>query len=81
LEETQLPKLAHRSCLAAFNLGNAIGVWLGGMGINPGPGLGAETWVAALLPVLGLAVALWSVRLDTRRPRRAPVLVCAETTL
>lgn len=81
MEETQRPKPAHRSRLAAFNLGNAMDAWLGGMVINPGPGLGTVTWMAALLPVLGLAVVLWSVRLDTGRPRRAPVLLCAATTL
>jgi DHA1 family inner membrane transport protein len=73
--------LASSFNIAAFNLGNAIGAWLGGVVISHGPGLGAVTWVAALLPVLGLAVALWSVRLDTRLPRRLPAVACAETVL
>jgi DHA1 family inner membrane transport protein len=62
--------LASSFNIAAFNLGNATGAWLGGMVISHGPGLGAVTWAAALLPLLGLAVALYSVRLD--RPRREP---------
>ncbi|HEV2682497.1 MAG TPA: MFS transporter, partial [Rhodanobacter sp.] len=73
--------LASSFNIAAFNLGNAIGAWLGGMVISRGPGLGAVTWVAALLPVLGIAVALRSVQLDTRRPRRATAVACAETIL
>ena len=73
--------LASSFNIAAFNLGNAIGAWLGGVVISHGLGLGAVTWVAALLPVLGLVVALWSVRLDTRRPRRLPAVACAETVL
>jgi len=73
--------LASSFNIAAFNLGNAIGAWLGGVVISHGPGLGAVTWVAALLPVLGLVVALWSVRLDTRLPRRLPAVACAETVL
>jgi MFS transporter, DHA1 family, inner membrane transport protein len=72
--------LASSFNIAAFNLGNAIGAWLGGMVISHGLGLGAVTWVAALLPVLGLAVALCSVRLDTVRTRRASIMTCAETT-
>jgi MFS transporter, DHA1 family, inner membrane transport protein len=72
--------LASSFNIAAFNLGNAIGAWLGGMVISHGLGLGAVTWVAALLPVLGLAVALCGVRLDTVRTRRASIMTCAETT-
>jgi DHA1 family inner membrane transport protein len=73
--------LASSFNIAAFNLGNAIGAWLGGVVISHGPGLSAVTWVAALLPVLGLLVALWSVRLDTRLPRHLPAAACAETIL
>jgi DHA1 family inner membrane transport protein len=73
--------LASSFNIAAFNLGNAIGAWLGGAVISHGPGLGAVTWVAALVPVLGLAVALYSVRLDAPRPRRLNVAACTETSL
>lgn len=61
--------LASSFNIAAFNLGNAIGAWLGGMVISHGPGLGAVTWSAAWLPLLGLAVATWSVRLDGQPQR------------
>ncbi|MDP9898866.1 MFS transporter [Variovorax ginsengisoli] len=61
--------LASSLNIAAFNLGNAIGAWLGGMTIAHGPGLGALGWVAALVTLAGLGVAVWSRRLD-RRPCR-----------
>jgi DHA1 family inner membrane transport protein len=64
--------LASSLNIAAFNLGNALGAWTGGLVIDHGPGLSALTWVAALITLTGLAAALWSVRLDRRRP--APAL-------
>lgn len=60
--------LASSFNIAAFNLGNAIGAWLGGVVISHGPGIGAMTWVAALVTVSGLLVALVSVRLDRAQP-------------
>ncbi|QNP42131.1 MFS transporter [Lysobacter terrestris] len=65
--------LASSFNIAAFNLGNAIGAWLGGAVITHGLGLGAIPWTAALLTVGGLAIVLWSVRLQARS-ERAPVL-------
>jgi len=73
--------LASSFNIAAFNLGNAIGAWLGGAVISHGPGLGAVPWVAALLPLLGLGVALGSVRLAARRRGPAPIIARAETIL
>lgn len=55
--------------IAAFNLGNAIGAWLGGMVISQGWGLGALPWAAATMPAAALLVALWSVRRDAARAR------------
>jgi DHA1 family inner membrane transport protein len=54
--------------IAAFNLGNAIGAWLGGATIAYGLSLAALPWVAAALSAIGLAVATWSVLLD--KPQR-----------
>ncbi|CAN7450523.1 MFS transporter [Variovorax sp. LjRoot130] len=65
--------LASSLNIAAFNLGNALGAWVGGMVIDRGPGLGALGWVAALLTLAGLAIALWSRALD----RRELPLACA----
>lgn len=61
--------LASSLNIAAFNLGNALGAWLGGNVIDNGAGLPALPWVAALVTVAGLAVALWSVRLQQRSVR------------
>jgi MFS transporter, DHA1 family, inner membrane transport protein len=52
--------LASSLNIGAFNLGNALGAWLGGVVVARGPGLGALTWVAALVTLAGLLVALWS---------------------
>ncbi len=64
--------LASSFNIAAFNLGNAIGAWLGGFVIDHGPGLGAVTWVAGLVPLAALAVALAALRLEKRDVRLAP---------
>ncbi|RIX85377.1 MFS transporter [Acidovorax cavernicola] len=58
--------LASSLNIAAFNLGNALGAWVGGVTIDHGPGLHALGWVAALLTLVGLAIALWSRTLDRR---------------
>lgn len=62
--------LASSLNIAAFNLGNAFGAWLGGVTIEHGPGLAAVTWVAALVPLASLVLALISLRLD-KRPQTA----------
>ncbi|MBZ8142653.1 MFS transporter [Rubrivivax gelatinosus] len=61
--------LASSLNIAAFNLGNAIGAALGARVIDSALGLGALPWVAALLTLAGLVVAVFSVRLDRRMPR------------
>jgi DHA1 family inner membrane transport protein len=58
--------LASSLNIAAFNLGNALGAWVGGVVIERGPGLGALGWVAGLLTLFGLGIALWSRTLDRR---------------
>ena len=68
--------LASSLNIAAFNLGNALGAWVGGVVIDHGPGLRALGWVAALLTLVGLAIALWSRSLDRRETAR-PVADCA----
>lgn len=68
--------LASSFNIAAFNLGNAIGAWLGGAIIDRGPGLEAIPWIAALVPLSGLVLAVVSHRLETRRSKPVPVPVC-----
>jgi DHA1 family inner membrane transport protein len=63
--------LASSLNIAAFNLGNALGAWLGGVVIDHGPGLGAIPWVAALVTATGLAIAFTGLRLDAVRQAEA----------
>ncbi|MFZ4288501.1 MFS transporter [Variovorax sp. HJSM1_2] len=61
--------LASSLNIAAFNLGNALGAWMGGVVIAQGPGLAALGWVAGLLTLVGLVLTWWSRALE--RPRSA----------
>ena len=58
--------LASSLNIGAFNLGNALGAWLGGVVIVHGPGLGAVAWAAMLVTLGGLGVALWARALQRR---------------
>ena len=62
--------LASSLNIAAFNLGNALGAWVGGVVIERGAGtqgLQHLGMAAAALTVAGLLLALWSHALDRRR--------------
>jgi DHA1 family inner membrane transport protein len=63
------PLLASAANIAAFNLGNALGAWLGGLAIDGGLGYTAPNWIGALLVASGLMVALLSGVLDRRSVR------------
>lgn len=65
--------LASSLNIAAFNLGNAIGAWVGGLTIEHGPGLAHLPIVAALFPVAAVALALVAMRRDRRRSELLPV--------
>jgi len=67
------PNLASAFNIAAFNLGNAAGAWLGGLTIDHGPGLAATPLVAAAVTTGGLVIALYS----WKRDRRPAVLAAA----
>lgn len=58
--------LASSMNIAAFNLGNAIGAWAGGVTIEHGPGLAALPLVAALFPLAGLGLTFVALRIDRR---------------
>ncbi|GHE81394.1 MFS transporter [Amycolatopsis deserti] len=67
------PALASAANIAAFNLGNAGGAWLGGLAIGHGLGYTAPNWIGAALAAAGLGVALVSGALDRRpAPRTQP---------
>jgi MFS transporter, DHA1 family, inner membrane transport protein len=70
--------LASSFNIAAFNLGNAIGAWLGGFVIDHGPGLGSVTFVAGLVPLAALAVAFSALRLERRDAGLVPAPSAAE---
>jgi MFS transporter, DHA1 family, inner membrane transport protein len=69
--------LASSLNIGAFNLGNALGAWLGGVVVAHGPGLGALTWVAALVTTFGLSLALWARQRENGTPR-LPTRVCPD---
>lgn len=64
------PALASAANIAAFNLGNAAGAWLGGVAIDAGFGYTAPNWVAALMAVAALGVAVAGGRIRTPVPLR-----------
>ncbi len=66
------PALASAANIAAFNLGNAAGAWLGGVAIGAGFGYTAPNWVGAALALAALGVAVASgVSGRARRSRPA----------
>jgi len=72
--------LASSFNIAAFNLGNAIGAWIGGVVIDHGPGLAGVTWAAALLPIAAFFVALWALRTTPAVPPKVELAAggCAD---
>ncbi|MEY9999330.1 DHA1 family inner membrane transport protein [Sinorhizobium fredii] len=52
--------------IAAFNLGIALGAWLGGAVVDSALGLGATPWVGAILVSHALLLTVWSGALDRR---------------
>jgi DHA1 family inner membrane transport protein len=55
--------LASSFNIAAFNLGNAVGAWAGGVVIDHGIGLAFVPLTAALFPLAAIVVAFFAVRL------------------
>ena len=64
--------LASSLNIAAFNLGNAFGAWLGGAVITQGLGYGAIAPIAAIVPLAALGLAALAVALDRRSARLVP---------
>jgi len=65
------PNLASTLNIGAFNVGNAMGAWLGGLAITHGIGLAALPWVAAAVAIAALVLTWAAARLDARAPLRA----------
>ena len=53
---TTAPTLASGANIGAFNVGNALGAWLGGVTITAGLGYTSPIWAGAGITLLGLAV-------------------------
>lgn len=70
------PSLASGANIAAFNLGNAFGAWIGGLTLAAGLGFTSPLWAGAAITLLGLGVYLLAVRLPggerARSPRPSP---------
>ncbi len=64
--------LASSFNIAAFNLGNALGAWVGGVVIARPSGLSEITWAAMALPVLAVAIAWFAMRSGDARRVVAP---------
>jgi MFS transporter, DHA1 family, inner membrane transport protein len=60
------PTLASAVNIGAFNLGNALSAWLGGVVIEAGLGYTAPNWVGALLAGSALVLAVISGALERR---------------
>ncbi|QRP43360.1 MFS transporter [Amycolatopsis sp. FDAARGOS 1241] len=68
------PTVASAVNIGAFNLGNALVAWLGGVVIAAGYGYASTNWVGAAMTVAALALAVASGTLDRRGAKRpAPV--------
>jgi DHA1 family inner membrane transport protein len=61
---SEAPTLASALNIAAFNLGNALGAWVGGLVIDHGSGLTGIPWAAAVITIAGVALAAWSWKMD-----------------
>ncbi|WFR71499.1 MFS transporter [Prescottella defluvii] len=66
------PTLASAANIGAFNLGNALSAWLGGLVISAGLGYTAPNAVGAVLAAAALALAVVSHRLE-KHPTRTTV--------
>ncbi|EID73114.1 MULTISPECIES: MFS transporter [Rhodococcus] len=62
----QAPTMASGANIAAFNVGNALGAWLGGITIAAGLGFTSPIWMGAALTVGALAVLVLATALDRR---------------
>ncbi|ETK33702.1 MFS transporter [Microbispora sp. ATCC PTA-5024] len=68
------PTLASAVNIGAFNLGNALSAWLGGLVIAAGFGYTAPNWVGAALAASALLLAVLSAALERRPAASAPAV-------
>ncbi|MFE7539937.1 MFS transporter [Streptomyces platensis] len=75
------PTLASAGNIAAFNFGNALAAWLGGIVISAGLGYTAPNWVGALMTVAALGVAIFASALERRKAGRGQVVAAGGPTV
>ncbi|GGU81239.1 MFS transporter [Streptomyces albospinus] len=73
-QATAAPTLASAGNIAAFNFGNALAAWLGGLVISAGFGFTSVNWVGALMTVAALGVAVLASVLERRQTGRGQVV-------
>ncbi|SDK81340.1 MFS transporter [Streptomyces indicus] len=73
------PTLASAVNIGAFNLGNALAAWLGGVVIAAGLGYTAPNWVGALLAASALVLAFVSAGLERRSVSQGRVVASSAT--
>ena len=70
------PTLASGANIGAFNLGNGLGAWAGGLGIAAGLGYTSPIWIGAAITVAALLVVLVAMSL-AKKSAKTPELVPA----
>ncbi|GAA2836584.1 MFS transporter [Kitasatospora paracochleata] len=65
------PTLASAVNIGAFNLGNALAAWLGGLVLGAGYGPTTPNWIGAALAASALALAVLSAAIERRSPAAA----------
>jgi DHA1 family inner membrane transport protein len=81
------PTLASGANIGAFNVGNALGAWMGGVTITAGLGYTSPIWAGAGITLLGLVVMAFAAaaakKHDADRPGTSgstvPAVAAAET--
>ncbi|MGO2051518.1 MFS transporter [Arthrobacter sp. MYb229] len=71
------PTLASGANIGAFNVGNALGAWAGGVGIAVGLGYTSPIWIGAAITVAALLLMLLAASLAKREPSSARTAVMA----
>ena len=64
------PTMASSANIAAFNVGNFLGVWVSGLAISAGLGWTSPLWVGAAFATLGLVVLLAATTAERRTSAR-----------
>ena len=75
------PTLASGANIGAFNVGNALGAWLGGVTITAGLGYTSPIWAGAAITLLGLVVMAGAAARAKATARRAPDATVASATV